>query len=380
MTSAKNSKPDQSSGVVKLIFINLGVLVAIYMTGLILVSVADDIYSFVKPLVKKPDIRARSLAFKTDEDKAYAVQVFADARKGRKNYQPYTAWRQEAISLPTLTLDKNGYRTHKSLKQNKPDAVKIGFFGGSTTWGVGVDDNNTIPAIFDELTDMYTPINYGERGYTSRQELALLINLINQGKAPDVVVFYDGFNDLWTHCNYAITRSLNGHQEEPRLRKLVRNDSDSSAIYRNLVQPFMSFFQKLVKRRIQPDKLACSNDPRRAQAVADMMIANWSMAQKLVTGYGGKFYAFLQPQLYSGKPRKDYVALKKKQIGRGSELAAVYPLLQAKIAEQQGGWMFDLSAAFDGNVPIYLDDAHVAPVGNRIIAEKIRDTLLKRSP
>ncbi len=360
----------------KLILINSAVLVAFYMSVLILVSVAGDIVSLVKPLLKKPDIRAQSLAYKTDADKAYAEQVFRDARQGTKTYQPYTAWRQNPISLPTLTLDKDGYRIHKQSRKNQPGASKIGFFGGSTIWGTGVDNNNTIPAIFDELTDNYDTINYGERGYTSRQELALLINLINQKKAPDIVVFYDGFNDLWIHCNYAITRSLNSHQEEPTLRKLVSNAQTQSALYANLVQPFVTFFQSLAKKRVQADKLGCSTDPKRAQAVADMMLANWSMARQLVSGYGGKFYAFLQPQLYSGKPRSDYVVLKKKQRGRGSEFKAVYPLLQARISRIKGQWAFDLSGAFDGNQPIYVDDVHVAPIGNKIIAEKIRDIVL----
>jgi len=351
--------------------------VGIYMVGLILVSVAGDIVSLVKPILKKPDIRARSLAYGTDKDKAYAEQVFRDARQGTKTYQPYTAWRQNPISLPTLTLDKDGYRVHQQTRKNKPGAVKIGFFGGSTMWGTGVDNTNTIPAIFDELTDNYDTYNFGERGYTSRQELALLINLINQGKAPDIVVFYDGFNDLWIHCNYAITRSLNSHQEEPTLRNLVRNASSQSALYANLVQPFVTFSQRLAKKRVQPDKLACSTDPKRAQAVADMMIANWTMARQLVTGYGGRFYAFLQPQLYSGKPRSDYVVLKKKQRGRGSEFQAVYPLLQRQISQIKGQWAFDLSSAFDGSQPIYVDDVHVAPVGNKIIAEKIRDIIQK---
>jgi len=374
----KDPGASKSPGTIKLILINVAVLVAFVMSALILVSVAGDIVALVKPLLKKPDIRARSLAYKTDKDKAYAEQVFHDARQGTKTYQPYTAWRQNPISLPTLTLNKDGYRIHKQSKKNKPGALKIGFFGGSTMWGTGVDDNNTIPAFFDELTDNYDVLNYGERGYTSRQELALLINLINQKKAPDIVVFYDGFNDLWIHCNYAITTSLNSHQEEPTLRKLVSNASTQSALYANLVQPFVNFFQSLAKKRVQADKLACSTDPKRAQAVADMMLANWTMARQLVTGYGGKFYGFLQPQLYSGSPRSDYVVLKKKQRGRGTEFKAVYPLLQRQISQIKGQWAYDFSGAFDGNQPIYVDDVHVAPAGNRIIAEKIRNIVLEK--
>jgi hypothetical protein len=101
------------------------------------------------------------------------------------------------------------------------------------------------------------------------------------------------------------------------------------------------------------------------------MIRNWSMAHRLVTGYGGKFYAFLQPNLYVGAPRKDHVVLKTKQRDRGGEFRTVYPILQRKLDQFGANWWFELTTAFDGNRPIYVDDVHVAPPGNRIIAEKI---------
>lgn len=245
-------------------------------------------------------------------------------------------------------------------------------------WGVGVDDNLTIPAYFDASTILFNVTNYAERGYTTRQNIAQLINLINQGKMLKIVVFYTGAGDVLMHCNYAITRALNSHQEEQRLRQIVRN-ANAPKLYANLVQPFINFFQQFGKNRAHPGQQACSTDPKRARAVANMMMKNWQIAQQLVTANGGQFYAFLQPNLYVGKPAKAHVKLKNKQRRRGGELAIVYPLVRAKIAANPTDWMTDLAQAFDNKGPVYLDDVHITPAGNKIIAEKIREIVLKRS-
>ena len=54
---------------------------------------------------------------------------------------------------------------------------------------------------------------------------------------------------------------------------------------------------------------SCSNNPARAEAVAELIVRNMEMGRALVTSYGGKFYAFLQPNAYVGKPRIDQLDL-----------------------------------------------------------------------
>src|SRR5207237_3377960 len=83
-----------------------------------------------------------------------------------------------------------------------PNAIRIFFLGGSTTWGSGVRDDYTIPSFVARLAeDRGWPVqvsNYGESAYSSFQETVLLSELVATGNVPDVVVFYDGVNDLLT--------------------------------------------------------------------------------------------------------------------------------------------------------------------------------------
>ena len=118
----------------------------------------------------------------------------------------------------------------------------------------------------------------------------------------------------------------------------------------------------------------CHSDAERAEAVADVLVRSWSIANLLVTGHGGRFYAFLQPVAYIGEPRLDHLEL-------GRELApdqfrAVYPLVREKVAERGMDYVFDLTDAFDVDEYLYIDDAHVTRPGNEIIARRMLDVIV----
>ena len=76
--------------------------------------------------------------------------------------------------------------------------------------------------------------DYSERGYTSLQNLIDLITLVNQGKAPDTVIYYGGAADIWVHCNDTVTSLPNSHMEEHRIRAAIgRTASGSSSSFVN---------------------------------------------------------------------------------------------------------------------------------------------------
>jgi len=84
------------------------------------------------------------------------------------------------------------------------DTIDIYFFGGSTTFGFNLSDQETIPSQFvKEYQHQHANgksirvHNFGTPTYYSFQELLLFTNLIFKGDRPDVVVFLDGVNDFW---------------------------------------------------------------------------------------------------------------------------------------------------------------------------------------
>ncbi len=89
------------------------------------------------------------------------------------------------------------------------DAPEIWLFGGSTmvggskAYGSGAKNGIMYGTIPDELAAVlkkhhwrYTLRNFGQTGYNMTQERILFFELLRQNKKPDIVVFYDGANDI----------------------------------------------------------------------------------------------------------------------------------------------------------------------------------------
>ena len=85
---------------------------------------------------------------------------------------------------------------------------RVFLFGGSTMWGQGARDEHTIAS---ELAKQLAAegvaadvFNCGQLGYVSTQELILLERELQRGNVPDLVVFYDGVNDVGAATQRAI--------------------------------------------------------------------------------------------------------------------------------------------------------------------------------
>jgi hypothetical protein len=76
-------------------------------------------------------------------------------------------------------------------------------FGGSTTFGAMLPDNQTIPAALEarlRSAPCMLPAhvyNFARPGYISTQERALLERLLLEGAAPQVAIFVDALRGRW---------------------------------------------------------------------------------------------------------------------------------------------------------------------------------------
>ncbi|MCB0680345.1 MAG: hypothetical protein KDC32_05280, partial [Saprospiraceae bacterium] len=73
----------------------------------------------------------------------------------------------------------------------------------------------------------FRAVNHGETGFNSRQGLDKLLNLLVQGDTLDLVVFYDGVNDIYYSCQKGVDE-LPTHARETYLRDAARKNRDRS--------------------------------------------------------------------------------------------------------------------------------------------------------
>ncbi|HKS28644.1 MAG TPA: SGNH/GDSL hydrolase family protein [Pyrinomonadaceae bacterium] len=121
-------------------------------------------------------------------------------------YDPYTEFKERPFRGRYLTEDVNGFRHIKNQGPWPPDKEKyftVFVFGGSTTFGFGVADDQTVASYLQEfLSDAnlgkeVRVYNFGRESYYSTQERILFERLITSGYKPDMAIFINGLNDFY---------------------------------------------------------------------------------------------------------------------------------------------------------------------------------------
>ena len=305
----------------------------------------------------------------------HARAVFADYNRIQHRYEPFVGWKALPYNGETTHVSQNGLRTAGKDSVQTDGKQVVRFFGGSTMWGEGSDDEHTIPSLFGRLNPGYQVFNHGQLAYNTRQELDELISVYARNDKTDMVIFYDGVNDAAFLCPKVITE-LPAHRLVPMYREKLY--TGKFAIIKELAAKlFVDDILNLVRKvtyhpGADNSPYDCVTNPAKAEAIAEMMIKNWEMAHEIVTRRNGKFIAVLQPAAFIGKPRTDHLELDEEL---GKNFHEIYRLLREKIAARKHPWIIDLSHAFDGDEYVFIDFCHVSPNGNQIIARQISDAV-----
>jgi len=248
-----------------------------------------------------------------------------------------------------------------TVNDGTDDSKRAYFFGGSTMFGLGLPDSQTIPSLFAAATGIHSE-NYGALGYTSHQSLVLLLQMLQAGHRPNLVIFYDGVNDVAVKCEQGMTPE--SHGEEREINSLLRGrDLPSSFTYH--FRPAVRLAERInsqISGFLGVSKYDCDSNRDKAQAIADNLIRDWQFAKLLTESFGVKFVAFLQPVSYLSRTRLDHLELRP-NLDR--QYQAVYPSIREQIA--RGHQFHDLVPVLDVDEPVYTDFNHITPMGNQYV-------------
>ena len=159
--------------ILKVIFINLMVFLTLIIIMSFLLHAVDTYKNYTKThdeisnnsKYNRNTIRATYPVYSQIKPEE-AISLFRDYQAPGTSYYPFTGWRRNPYSGTAVNIDKK-YRTRKSLNNKFNDSVW--FFGGSTMWGTGSKDSETIPSQYARFTGENV-WNLGESGYNSFQE------------------------------------------------------------------------------------------------------------------------------------------------------------------------------------------------------------------
>jgi lysophospholipase L1-like esterase len=308
-------------------------------------------------------------------------------------WQPYVYFRPKLFSGQTITIDREGIRrtwTPPSSADRAGKVFKLLLLGGSSLWGYGARDDQTIPSLVArEMYDRGYRVevkNLGEIGYVSTQEVIALLRDLQSGYRPDLVILYDGVNDTtsaWIEGEAGVTTNEQNRREEFNL--LQSPSRLAASLIVKLVQDSSSYrFAQVIGRRLigardVPPRTTPAKDAHELAAeVVRRYRANVAIVEKLGKEFGFETLFYWQPVVFDKRELTPFETeeARKFEWARGF-FSEVYGAIRSS-SELGGDTHFhDLSRLFAGTPElIFIDYCHTTESGNLKVAQAIaRDAI-----
>ncbi len=272
-------------------------------------------------------------------------------------------------------------RETKNYCSDTDEVLTIFTHGGSTMWGVSSMYDETIPSYLSEIlcekgfdVDVF---NYGVRGYNNLQETVNFFLQLKSGKEPDIVIFYDGVNDVRTMMPeipfLMITKDVFEYyvyyqRPFPLIRGVLSN------FYTDMGGIKTSFFDY---SHLYPD-----SEENNYTKLAERYISNIEIIKALEDHYSFKSFFYWQPNLGTKKilSKEEKELLENDYFSQlAKEYREVYYFFSKAVEEEleSGHYMHDISDVFDNyGGRVYTDDCHKLPIGNKIVAERMAEDII----
>ena len=139
-----------------------------------------------------PEVVRNNYAHMAQAEVADLLQATATMRY---RFAPWIGMRERPTTSRFVNVNDYGIRSN-GRPMGKIAALQdaIWFFGGSTTFGYGVTDEESIPAQLEAALGQPV-VNFGVAAFFSAQEHLRLIQVMRYGFRPSRVIFLDGINE-----------------------------------------------------------------------------------------------------------------------------------------------------------------------------------------
>lgn len=360
---------------------------------------------FIKGQFSASDLSAAEgrVSADTYADPTWVRDYYEEFRRSfTAQWKPYVYWRRKPFHGNHINIADNGLRLTALAPPKQPAShppLKIFMFGGSALWGTGARDAFTIPSsLAQELQNKGVAaevINFGEAGYVSTQEVIALLLQLQRGQIPDLVIFYDGVNDLYS----AYQQHVAGlpQNEFNRVKEFNLSQPDQFKQRTGLLLTDVAtrlatirFIQGLLQRAGvgRPATAAANPLPRdplapQGAALAQDVLAtyrgNIEAVQALSAHYRFKCLFYWQPTIFQKTHLTEYERAQRAEMQPLEQFVhRTYEVIrQSGLAERRESSFYDLSRVFaEVREPVYVDWCHLGESGNELIAQRMASAVL----
>lgn len=347
---------------------------------LVALELAARVIEHVRALLPSAPTSAYALPFYEAQPWTDELNVESRFVNDAERYEPYAMWKRAPFDGRVMSVDQEGRRRTPGSDCAQA-TVRVFAFGGSTMFGLGSPDGGTIPAWLQaRLGTRACVVNFGELGFTSTQGVILLYRQLQRGWIPDVVIFYDGVNDVLAGSLY---RQAGLHLDANRIAWLLQGGG--SVGWRILSQSRLASL--ITGGRTEhlgdggPGRFTVRRDLS-AGAVADSIAAvyfhNLRAVRALANEYGFGAAFFWQPTALTTHKALHPVEQRERDLV-SAELAGLYAEVQQRVEAAAAGDLYDLRGLFDDlSDGVFYDWHHLTPDGNRLVADAMVSALADR--
>ena len=289
-------------------------------------------------------------------------------------------------------FNQHGFRIAGEVVKPKPaNEVRIFVLGGSTVI-MGAPLSKTIPGVIETQLrsaglEQVRVYNFGVVGFVSGQQLSLLVHHL-AALEPDLVIAYDGGNDLYEPWLYDPRPGypfnfFAWEAEIAPIRRLstrtISDVSEDSALGRFLLDPKEQQQRGALRALRQQVEFGTTNWKRK---IVEAYVANVVATCRFSRSNSFLFAEFFQPTLHFSlnlEPGQVKLAGGEQLIqGMRSQRAGVLAALANGIPLNDPGCRFsDLSRTFETQgSERYWDLIHIDNRGNEVIGKRIAEELL----
>jgi len=279
----------------------------------------------------------------------------------------------------TLNINDDGFRGPEISKKKTDGSYRIFVVGGSTTFAVrALSDQHTIPGYLQEnfnpleLNIEVEVVNAGIPNISSTDEVQLIKTKI-ENYDPDLLIIYDGVNDIFHHYGFTKAKIKHVNILENTYKKyfsFYKTPYMISSITETFNNPQTDNQTKIIRKGPFEDYVTGS----KASLWKDNMIEICKVGKQK----GFKTIVVLQPFLGTGN--KTLTEHEKKTFDKMTpKFYSEYQLFakQLKEIENVCDGTLDLRNIFDGiQDSVYFDRAHITNDYNKLVADKIYEFAL----
>ena len=371
-------------------------------------KITDLISSPAQQLVGEGNPREK-VSYYSSQD--WAERYWYEHRlSSKQRYYPYVGWRRAPFKGEFIEIDQNGIRLTPGADCSAK-SFKVFTFGESSMWGTGSPDWGTIPANLQKGLEKLKQgpvcvMNFAESAYTSTQDTIMLLLQLQAGNIPDLVLFYNIGGDIaagyqsgrpGVHANLDdIAARFEGRSEPPTFVDRLRSTYSYSLIDQlmgkltiaNSQQKELGHAGLLERAAPTPSEPAPYESKgidvaKLSDLIVQDYLGNYKIVSALAQKYGFKYFFFAPPIVSLGNkpltPEEQEMKYRlENDVALDKLLTAVYQTIERESSKYQNLYsMVHIFDHYDGL--IWIDEGHVTPIGNQVIAKRMLDIIQARS-